>query len=171
MTKTHWKKLHNPDYLGAYALEPGKDMVVTVKSVGDEMVTGADGKKEECMVMHFREAVRPMIVNVTNARTIERIYRTPYVEDWVGKPIQLYVAQVRAFGETVDALRIRPQAPAATVCAGCGQPIKAYGKLSAAEMAAYTHKKYGRSLCEGCAREAAAKADPLSKGKETQDGA
>lgn len=23
---THWKKLTNPDYLGAYALQPGEDL-------------------------------------------------------------------------------------------------------------------------------------------------
>ena len=27
MAKTHWKRLTNPDYLGAYALEDGKDMI------------------------------------------------------------------------------------------------------------------------------------------------
>ena len=32
-SKTHWKKLTNPDYLGAYALEDGEDMIVTIKNV------------------------------------------------------------------------------------------------------------------------------------------
>ena len=49
MNQTHWKKLQNPDYLGAYSLEPGKDMVLTVASVRQEKVTGADGKKEDDM--------------------------------------------------------------------------------------------------------------------------
>ena len=44
-TKTHWKKLQNPDYLGAYALENGKDLIATIKTVGLEMIIGADGKK------------------------------------------------------------------------------------------------------------------------------
>lgn len=25
MSKTHWKKLTNPDYLGAYAFDPGEE--------------------------------------------------------------------------------------------------------------------------------------------------
>ena len=27
---THWKKFHNPDYLGSYSLDPGKDMILTI---------------------------------------------------------------------------------------------------------------------------------------------
>ena len=45
MNKTHWKKLHNPDYLGAYSLDPGKDKILTIKDVRNEIITGADGKK------------------------------------------------------------------------------------------------------------------------------
>ena len=26
MTKTHWKKLYNPNYFGAWCFEPGKDI-------------------------------------------------------------------------------------------------------------------------------------------------
>lgn len=109
---THWKKLHNPDYLGAYAIEPGTEPIYTIASVGEESVTGSDGKKETCMVIRFKEAgIKPMILNATNAKTINKIYDTPYIEQWVGKPIQLYVARVKAFGDTTDALRIRPVAP------------------------------------------------------------
>ena len=45
MNKTHWKKLNNPDYLGAYALNPGEDMELTIKSAGEETFTGTSGKK------------------------------------------------------------------------------------------------------------------------------
>ena len=48
--KTHWKKLTNPDYLGSYALEDGKDMIVTIKEVKQELITGQKGTKEECVV-------------------------------------------------------------------------------------------------------------------------
>ena len=29
----HWKRLINPDYLGAYSLEPGQDMIRTVSVI------------------------------------------------------------------------------------------------------------------------------------------
>lgn len=112
--KTHWKKLHNPDYLGAYSLMDGEkptELVVTIKSVGVEAVTGADGKKEDNMVAQMVNN-KPMVINATNAKVLEKLYG-PYVEDWAGKRITLYVAKIRAFGESVDALRIRPTVPSA----------------------------------------------------------
>ena len=53
MSETHWKRLINPDYLGAYSLDPGKDMVLTIKSVKREMITGTGGKQEECTVCRW----------------------------------------------------------------------------------------------------------------------
>lgn len=157
---THWRKLHNPDYLGAYSLEPGKDMVVTIVKTGNEMVVGADGKKEECMVMHLA-GQKPMIVNSTNAKTITKVLGSPYIEDWKGGRIQLYATKVKAFGEVVEALRVRDFAPkpekteGTIKCEGCQSNIKAYGKMSASELAAYTKKGYGKSLCSVCAAKAA----------------
>ena len=42
MAQTHWKKLQNPDYLGAYSLDPGKTLIVTIKLLKKEVVTGPD---------------------------------------------------------------------------------------------------------------------------------
>lgn len=112
MSKTHYKRLQHPDYLGAYAIDQGQEPILTIKEVKNEMVTGADGKKEECIVCHFTNAnVKPMILNSTNCKTIAKVYKSPYIEDWAGKPIQLFVAQIKAFGDDVEALRIRPTAP------------------------------------------------------------
>ena len=49
MAQTHWKKLINPDYIGAYALDPGKDLTVQISLVRREMVTGADGRVYGCV--------------------------------------------------------------------------------------------------------------------------
>lgn len=160
MTKTHWKKLHNPDYLGSWALQPGQDIVVTIRSAAEETVTGADGKKEDCMVMRFVENdVKPMIVNSTNAKMIQKVLKTPYIEDWAGRKIQLYVESVKAFGDVVDAIRVRPYLPKVTEpdakCADCGNRIGAAGTMNPVQMAAYTQKKYGRPLCAECATKAA----------------
>jgi hypothetical protein len=113
-TKTHWKKLANPDYLGASALNPGDDLVVTIKMVRNESITGADRKKEECIVAYFEGDVKPMIVNATNAKSITKLLGSAYIEDWQGKSIQLYAAKVNAFGEQVEALRVRPKLPQLT---------------------------------------------------------
>lgn len=85
---THWKKLTNPDYIGAYAIEDGKDLVLTIAYVRQESVIGSDGKKEECIVCHFSEKdAKPMILNVTNCKTISKLYGTPLIEQWAGKKV------------------------------------------------------------------------------------
>jgi len=107
----HWKKLTNPDYLGAYSLTDGKDMIVTIKDVKEESITGAKGDKEDCVVCYFEGDVKPMILNKTNMKTITKVCQSPYLDDWVGKNIQLYGEMVSAFGETGLALRVRPFPP------------------------------------------------------------
>lgn len=109
--KTHWKKLTNPDYLGSYALEDGKDMIVTIKEVKQELITGQNGTKEECVVAYFEGDVKPMILNKTNLKAIEKALKTPFIEEWSGHNIQLYQELVSAFGTTTWALRVRDFEP------------------------------------------------------------
>ena len=108
---THWKKLENPDYIGAYSIEAGQDLTVTIKEVKREMVMGTGGKKEECSVAYLI-GQKPFILNRTNQKTIAKILDTPYIEQWANKSITLFVARIKAFGEdNVECLRIRPFAP------------------------------------------------------------
>ncbi len=107
MSKTHWKLLINPDYIGAYALEEGQDLTVTIDWVQQETVTGTGGKKEDCTVAHL-VGQKPMILNVTNSKMIAKLYG-PYIEDWAGKPITLYASTTKLAGETVECLRVRPK--------------------------------------------------------------
>lgn len=112
--KTHWKQLINPDYLGAYSLPEGKDITVTIKEVKREIVTGVGGKKEECTVAHI-EGNKPLILNSTNSKTIQKLYGTPYIEDWKGKQITLFSTTTKLRGEDVECLRIRPKISTKTV--------------------------------------------------------
>ena len=165
---THWKKLTNPDYLGAYALEPGQDLIVTIKSVANEVVTGTDGKKETCSVMHFAENVKPLVLNATNSKTITRLLKTPYIEEWAGRKIQLYVEQgIKAFGDIVDAIRVRSFLPVEKelLCADCGGKIEGFGKTSAETVAKHTLSKYGKMLCSACATKAAEEANKAQADK------
>lgn len=154
---THWKKLMNPDYLGGYALEPGQELIATIKSVGNEEVTSPDGKKQICSVIHFVENIKPMILNATNNKTIAKLFKTPYIEEWCGRKIQIYTEKVKAFGEVWDALRIRPFLPVEKElkCADCGKQIEGCNGKSAEVIAKYTLGKYGKALCSDCATKAA----------------
>ncbi len=100
---THWKKLTNPNYLGAYSIEDGKDLILTIGTVAEETVIGADGKREDCPVCHFEErGVKPMILNSTNMKMITKLLGTPYIENWRGHKIQIGAKKVKAFGEIVE---------------------------------------------------------------------
>jgi len=105
--KTHWRKQDNPNYIGAYSLMDGKtkDLTVTIEKVVTEEVKNERGS-ETCRVAYLKDQ-KPMILNTTNSKTIEKIYGTPYIEDWKGKTIVLYVARIKAFGDEVECLRIR----------------------------------------------------------------
>lgn len=112
MEKTHYKKLRNPSYIGSYELMTGEapiELNVKIISAVKEQVQNGD-KKEEAMVVYL-ENQKPMIVNSTNAKSITAALGSPYIEDWEGKLITLYVAKIRAFGENVDALRVKKEAP------------------------------------------------------------
>lgn len=159
MSKTHWKQLVNMDYIGAYALPDGNDLTLTIAKVVKEMVTGTNGKKEQCMVMYFSEPqYKPMILNRTNAKTITSLCKSAYVEDWVGHRVTLYASTTRLGGDIVECLRIRPTevAPVSSapiICEKCGKEIKAVPEwnYSAAQVAESTKKKFGKRLCADCA--------------------
>ncbi|MEN6312757.1 MAG: hypothetical protein ABFD25_00760 [Clostridiaceae bacterium] len=170
MSKTNWKKLQNPDYLGAYSLQDdnGKnfEMTLTIKSVRSEEVKGPEGK-EECIVLRFAENVKPMVLNATNAKIITKLYKSPFIEDWSGCKIIVYVEKVKAFGDVVDALRIRQKIPTQAVpislkCSDCPDDITGFENMTAEQVALRNQQKYGRPLCIDCA------AKLKSRGEEQQ---
>lgn len=109
-TRTHWKKLVDPRYIGAYALPNGEDLVVTIHSVQRETITMMGGKKEDHSIMHI-VGQKPMILNATNSKSIHKLYG-PFIEDWAGKQITLFASTAKMGGEMVECLRIRPSIPA-----------------------------------------------------------
>ena len=110
--KGHWKKQFNYEYLGSYSLDGKKEILVTVNKLAQEKVTGQQGRKEDCFVVYFKEFDKGMILNRTNARAIEKVAGSGLVEDWKGTQVTLYVEKgVKAFGDVVDALRIRDRKP------------------------------------------------------------
>lgn len=108
--KTHWKRLINPDYIGAYAINEGEDLTVKIDFVQVEEIVGTGGKKETCTVAHLVNE-KPLILNVTNSKSIAKLYG-PYIEDWQGQLITLFASTTRLAGETVECLRIRPKVAA-----------------------------------------------------------
>jgi len=91
-------------YLKAGDLEG--DTVLTIAGVVKETMKGRDGSQdEEKNVLLFSDS-KPMVLNVTNGHAIESLYGDES-DDWIGKKVTLYVAEVYAYGENTQALRVR----------------------------------------------------------------
>lgn len=108
MSKTNWKTFFDYQFLGSHDLEDVKSKpIFTIHQLKTEKVKDTTGKEEVVLVCYFAEKnVKPMILNKTNCKTIEKLYNSPHVEDWLGKRIQLQVKRLKAFGEMTNALRV-----------------------------------------------------------------
>ena len=159
--KTHWKKVvSDPNFLGEADFQEGEEKVATIARVVErEEVKTAEGTSKKAVV-HFSEPLKPMILNVARSKAIEKVAGSPYFEDWPGVRVQLYIEHgIRAFGDVVSAVRVRPRKPVArqaVKCAECGSDIRGAGNKGADYIAQYTQKKYGVALCYDCAMARAA---------------
>lgn len=144
-----------PKYFGSWDLEtvPEKELALTIDKITEETVTSQKGEKQKKTVMYFVEDYKPMILNITNKKTLVRLYKTNKSEDFKGKRVIIGYDVVTAFGGNVDALRIRNRIPKDDVikCEQCGKNIVPAGGADALGVARYTFKKYGKRLCSSCA--------------------
>lgn len=162
MQKTHWRKYLNTEYLGGFDLDDGKggfkEITVTIKKAINEIVKEpATGKNKEVLTIHFEENVKPMILNVGNSKTLQKLSGSKYIENWSGLKIIIGTEKVKAFGEVHDALRIRDRLPESNVSAGkctdCKMNILGAGAVTAEQVKEGTTKTYGVQLCLDCANE------------------
>ncbi len=107
----HWKTLfpNKMMLLGSQHLNPGEELVAHIQKVGSSKIRNQNGKEEEVPVMTFDNAP-PMVLNVTNSKTLAALYGEDY-NSWIGKDIQIYAANIRVKGEQITALRIRSIKP------------------------------------------------------------
>lgn len=174
--KTHWKKVvSDPNFIGEGDFQEGEEKVLTIDRVNaSETVTTAEGKSKKAVV-HWRETgVKPMILNVARSKSIEKVSGSGYFEDWPGTAVQLYIEHgIKAFGEVVSAVRVRPYKPRAPrsqpvpPCADCGGPIQPAHNMTAERLAAYTAKNYGAPLCAECATHRRENAEKVAQETET----
>ena len=161
MEKTHWKKVvSDPNYIGEADFQEGEEKILTVSHVNaSETVTTAEGKSKKA-VLHWKEkGNKPMILNVARSKSIEKVAGSPYFEEWVGVQLQLYIEHgIKAFGEVVSAVRVRPFKPRVQQqepippCSDCNGVIEPAMGKDARWLAAYTAKKYTVPLCAACAQ-------------------
>lgn len=115
--KTHFRTFSNSKHLASDDLLGMDGIKVTI----DQVRVGRDLNKRktgDLPICRFKERmIRPgeqlktMILNATNMRVLEDITGSPYLEDWDGVEIEIYVDNKVRFGnELVDGLRFRKPA-------------------------------------------------------------
>ena len=115
--KTNWHKTQNKDYLGSWDLDDGegkyKDVKLIIAKVELKKVKDPMGEESTCRVATFAEKkVKPFILNAGNSEKLQKFTKSRYIEDWRNVPVQIGVQEgVKAFGDVVDALRIRDVQP------------------------------------------------------------
>jgi hypothetical protein len=91
----------------------GRDVNLTIHDIepGHEL-KGRNGETDTGLVLYFEETEKMLVLNKTNAQSIAKLHGGE-LKDWIGKRVTLYPAQVQAFGDTHEAVRVRPKAPPA----------------------------------------------------------
>lgn len=150
------RQLYEKDFLGQWDCTD-QDMVLTIKGVSQEdVVQPRSDKKKKKVCMTFAETDKKMVLNATNRDIIASLLKTWDYTKWPGTQIQLYKDPKVRFGtEEVGGLRVRkflPQMQEQVFCDECGQEIKPSNGMTSAQVAAYTKKKYGKVLCQECAK-------------------
>jgi hypothetical protein len=117
-----YRTMYDSSWIYAYDLS-GRDVTVTIKSVAAAKLRSVDKNKPEQKkpVLYFKESrenpPRGLVLCKTNAKIIAGMFG-PDTDRWVGQRITLYPTKVEAFGAMVEAIRIRPTAPAKSTKAG-----------------------------------------------------
>jgi len=117
--KTHYRKAFNSPYLSSgdivgptiLTVERCELLPDQTKRTRDNFNTITFAEKE----IRQGEKLKPMILNATNSRTMKDLTGSPFIDDWSGTPITVYVDDnVRMMGETVEGLRISKEKPRIT---------------------------------------------------------
>ena len=141
----HWRNLTDMSHLRAECFAPKEKKVLTIKSVYSDKVTDSNGRVEVKPVASFEEDVLPMVLNVTNCKTIESLYGTGNINEWVGKKIQVFATTTKVGTRTgVPCLRIEKVIPTSN-------EVKYYCSVCGKEISKATYegsiKKYGKAFC------------------------
>lgn len=111
--KTHYRKAFDSPYLSsADIVEPTVLTIAKVtletdktKKTKDVFNTAYFAEKE----LRPGEKLKPMILNATNSKTMKALTGSPYIEDWAGTRVKVYVdTNVRFGNSSVEGLRISP---------------------------------------------------------------
>lgn len=98
---------------------------VTINRVETGLV-GEGDDEEERPVVFFNEYAKGLVLNVTNAKRIQKLYGDE-TDDWPGQRITICASECEFKGDTVPCIRVRPNAPTKRAAAKKA-PAKPTGK-------------------------------------------
>ena len=107
--KTHWRKCDKSEFLGAADLdEIHGDLKAVIKNVTMTEVNPSGKEKSVKRIAHFEGDLKPMILNVVNAKVLKNHSGSKYIEDWQHITVSIYVLEgIKMMGETKEGLRFR----------------------------------------------------------------
>lgn len=149
-----YQKTLDKTYLGHWDVPEGGDLVLTIDHFEKNEVKNNSGTAEKKHICYFKEA-KPMIVNKTNLKSIAAVLESDKFEDWEGKKIALYAADVKQ-AESGKGLRVRPYRPKSDelFCEVCGELItdqEYEGKTYRAKAIANNAlTKFNKMMCYDC---------------------
>lgn len=86
-----------------------KPVKVIIREVAQQKMYSPSAQRyTEKWVLHFRNATKGLVLNVTNAKKIAEIAGSENSDDWIGKRIVLYPENVKVMGKITTAVRVRP---------------------------------------------------------------
>jgi len=108
--KTHWRKNLDPRYVSGedlknslHGLRP--EMVVCVHEMKDAPTFDQSTQKEVTKTSLWLKDLsnnqviyKPVILNVSNAKTFAKEFNSDFIEDWYNKPIVLFAQPDKRFG-------------------------------------------------------------------------
>lgn len=146
-----YRKFMDKNYLGAWDVPDGEDLVLTVDHAARDDVKNERGSEKK-LTLHFVEDYKPMILNATNSKAISEAHGSTKVEDWAGKKVSIFTQKVTAFGGTTDALRIRPYPPKEMdiICEDCGKKVTAHDGFSVNKIVLRSEALFGKKYCWDC---------------------
>ncbi len=113
MSKTNYRTVYKSDHLGVIDLEEiverGDKLIFTIKEVKQEFKTKVAGNTIDANICYFKEPIKPLVLNSTNAKTLKNLSGSAFIENWANMIIEVYIDTiVKMKGEVVGGVRIKP---------------------------------------------------------------
>ncbi len=94
-------------YLKASDLPEDGSQAFVIESVKIEEI---GREKQQKPVIHFENHDKSFVCNKTNANTIAKLTNSRDMDEWIGKTVHLYRAEVEFGGEMVESIRVKLKA-------------------------------------------------------------